>query len=525
MHKKFYVFIFFLSSFFQTNLILATNPDTLKNKLVKLIDETVQAQRYWSAIKHTPFERALTRTPFDWMFVSWKNEIKVRLEAINNLQNKLATELCCYQEDNCQHLELLLDEAHLVLSKHATRSHFSRNWLTYTVGAAAIGLVFYKTTTYLNSKTVIELPDSIDLEALREKLINGNVKTEAYRYNNINQVFINLSDQPQATQILEQQMIPLESCQFKTASPEIFIGQLYDLQGQDVISKFCTTHITNPLKQLWANFKEPASQEVITHHENIQDLEAKTRDILQKALTEGYYNELFTPEELNSRVLNNLRSTKEMFGMIQKVFDKAIYSQDVWIGELEKIGSVAAQVASSTTTRLTDAITPRFLSSPRPQTPSVQYSISSWIQAALTNMKLTKNKMEIIADKVEKGTRTNVEIALMAPAALALYGLHQGYKSLSHAISSVKITKPFKQDLVSCERILNQQRLQKKLSDYHKGMIIYWVAKLESYSSGIPTDYRVRFEADINDLQSSELSIEQKYQTVYAMMRDYAFLS
>ncbi len=524
VHKNLFYFIFLVGSFTQPFQLKAYQSSPIQRKLIELIDQTVAAHRYWTSLKYTPVKRALTRTPFDWASVSWKNEITVRLDAINALEYALAQQLCQDPDERSEELQNLINHAKEVLNTHGARSHFSRNWLTYTVGAVAAAVGAYKLNTYLDSKTVIILPDSIDMEALREKLINGNVKTEAYRYNNTNQVFINLSDRSQATQILQQQMIPLEDCQFKTASPEIFIGQLYDLQGQDVISKFCTTHITNPLKQLWVNFKEPASQDVITHHENVQDLEIKTRDILQKALTEGYYDEIFTPEECSSKTLNTLRSTKEMFGMIQKVFDKAIYSQEVWIGELEKIGSVATQVASNTTTRLTNAITPRFLTSPRPQTPSVQYSISSWIQAALTNMKLTKNKMEIVADKVEKGTRTNVEIAMMAPAALAAYTLYNGCKAVTHSIST-KNTKPFKQDLVSCERILNQQRSQKELSDYHKGMIIYWVTKLASYSSTIPTDYQVRFEADITDLKSTELTIEQKYHTVYAMMRDYAFLS
>jgi|GEM_PF-5918766 len=493
-------FIFLINTPVLSSNTCNSEKSVLKNKLITLINKTLIAQNYWRTLKHDSFKRLRSRTPVDWLFYSWKNEIPVRLNAIQEVQTDLAEILaCCNQhtyEETLEHLKKAED----TLEQHGIPHHLSRHWLTYTAaGIAACGGV-YGVRTYLHNKQLVTIADSAGFLQIREKLVQENIAAEAYRYNDTNYLLFNTNQVFQALPILNGRGINTNEIRNPTIKELSIL--FHDTKGTDLFTKFYTAHIANPLKQIWFNLKKP-SIEPIAPTENNHDLEKTLIKSAQKGLEEGRYNELYTAQEILTKQLNNLRSREEMYVLIQKIIDKTVASGEIWMSELGKIVSV---------------VTPSFLGGERPR------ETSAWIQGLWANVKTTKAKIDGLAVKVEKGTETNIEIAMMAPAGLAVYALYTAYKTAVQSISSTKVTNPLKEDLVACERLLNQHRCQQELSLFHQGMLLYWVEKLTRYQLSIPKTYRVRFEQDLQDLGSESMNLEQKYQTVHAMMRDYAFL-
>ncbi len=128
-----------------SSVTFAQNQIFSKNELITLLDQTIEAKRYWSNLSHAPVKRAFTRSLSSWCSTSWRTEINDRLISLGVAQKIFASLLILPTEHDSQkriaQLDDLFKQSKDLLESNNIPGHFSRNWLPYTalaVGAAAV---------------------------------------------------------------------------------------------------------------------------------------------------------------------------------------------------------------------------------------------------------------------------------------------------------------------------------------------------------------------------------------------------
>lgn len=97
-------------------------------------------------------------------------------------------------------------------------------------------------------------------------------------------------------------------------------------------------------------------------------------------------------------------------------------------------------------------------------------------------------------------------------------------KSMYNYATKQQSIPELRKDLLYCERLLNHATTS-NLTEYYDGMLLYFINKFETSKSKIMSSWQPRFTEDITDLKNSELTFNQKYEIVKAMIRDYNFLN
>lgn len=510
----------------------------IENKLIELLDQTIEAKRYWLTVGDRPWYRVATRPIRHWFSFSWQTEIKEHLSHLEDLQNVLAIKLgknIAYESEEDSELRediyTLIIEANSTLKIHGTPSHAARNWFFYIGAAVAAYKVYQAGQNYLNSHVNFVFDESQRphiIRALQDSQCNHSLTVDDSK------IYVSSSTEPDKEGRIPAEEFEERVAKYVTHHTPVptniydFKRSFLDEKGQFLGKTFVYTCLVNPVKAIWAKLKEDGNTKKTTYTEDEKKLnQLKVRessiDLLNYAAT--------TKNKEGNLLYPEIAAEVDRQGSLSKLSDESLKNliHDLPIPLGEYLQSLGAEKLKE------------FLKNLSPETDKMAYVGSyvtagvkalenalkdkdlentleyKWIQYALAVFKSTAPQVLNNTSTFLNALEFLTESAKTTPFLLALYVSGRGIKGVHQWRRNHYFTEPLRYDLKDFINFLDENLHTHVNNQAYKGLHYYWTLRLKRYRSFMDSKNRIYFEKDLQKLTRGA-TITHEIETLKALL-------